>query len=193
VDQLGGFSTNRSARLQAETTRLFGWHLRGSAERTMVEFLSASGDIKSNSTNFSAQVQQRRLSLSGSHQTLTGVGALFPAVVAAEQWLSVPLPLNELVATPLLNRLSHVTTAAATLRVRQQFDVSADYMNERDVLALSQPKFRTVDVGARYRVGKVRIQAGFGQYRIENITVPVRTGNFLNRYYLRVTRDFKIF
>ena len=193
VDQLGGFSTNRSLRLQAETSRFFGWHLRGSAERARLEYLSVSGDIKSNTTNYAAQVEQRRLALSVGHQTLAGAGALFPAILSAQQFLSIPLPLSELVATPLLNRLSRVDTAAATLRVRKQFDVSADYMSERDQLALSQPKFRTVDVSARYRVGKVRVQAGFGSYRIENITVPVRTGNFLNRYFLRVTRDFKIF
>jgi hypothetical protein len=158
-----------------------------------VEFLSVSGDIKSDNTNFAAQIEGRRLSLSGGHQTLTGAGALFPAIVSAEQWFSVPLPLNELVATPLLNRLAHTDTAAATFRVRRQLVVSADYMNERDVLALSQPRFRTADVSARYHIGKVSIQAGFGQYRIENITIPLNTGNLFNRYYVRVTRDFKLF
>ena len=193
VDELGGFSSNRSVRLQAETGRLRGWHLRGDAERGRVEFLSASGDVISDTLNYSAQIEGRRLSVSGGHQTSTGAGALFPAIVTAEQWLSVPLPLNELVATPLLNRLSHIDTAAAALRVRKQFDVSADYMNERDVLALSQPRFRTAEVSARYRVGRVSVQAGFGEYRIENITIPLRTGNSFNRYFLRVTRDFKIF
>jgi hypothetical protein len=193
VDQLGGFSANRSVRMQAETSRLFGWHLRGSAERARLEYLSVGGDIKSNTTNFAAQVDKRRLALSGGHETLAGAGALFPAIVSAQQWLSLPLPLSELVATPLLNRLSRVNTAAATLRVLRQLDVSADYMSERDVLALSQPKFRTVDVSGRYHVGKLSIQAGFGSYRIENATVALRTGNFLNRYFLRVSRDFKVF
>jgi hypothetical protein len=193
VDQLGGFSSTRSLRLQAETSRLFGWHLRGSAERARLEYLSVGGDIKSDTTNYAAQVQQQRLALSAAHQTSAGAGALFPATLSAEQFLSVPLPLSELVATPLLNQLSRVDTAAATLRVRKRFDVSADYSSEKDVLAFSQPKFRTVDVSARYHLGKVGIQAGFGSYRIENITVPIRTGSFLNRYYLRVTRDFKIF
>ena len=105
VDELGGFSTNRDLRLQAETTRLFGWHLRGSAERARLEYLSVGGDIVSDTTNYSAQLQQRRLSLSVGHQDLTGVGALFPAIVSAEEWLSTQLPLSELVATPLLNRL----------------------------------------------------------------------------------------
>jgi hypothetical protein len=66
-------------------------------------------------------------------------------------------------------------------------------MSESDVLATSQPRFRTADVSGRYRVGKVNIQAGFGYYRIENITIPLRNGNSLNRYYIRVTRDVKIF
>jgi hypothetical protein len=193
VDELGGFTTNRNVRLQAETSRLRNWHLRGSVERSGVEFLSVSGDIKSHNTNYSAQLEGRRLSLSGGHQTLSGAGALFPAIVSAEQWFSIPLPLNELVATPLLNRLSHTDTAAAMLRVRRNLDVLADYMNERDVLALSQPRFRTAEVSARYRIGKVSVQAGFGQYRIENLTIPLNTGNLFNRYYLRVTRDFKFF
>ena len=135
VDELGGFSSTRSLRLQAETTRLFGWHLRGSAERARLEYLSVSGDIKSDTTNYTAQIQQRRLSLSGGHQTLAGAGALFPAVVSAEQWLSIPLPLSELVATPLLNRIARVDTATAALRLRRQFDVAADYMSERDLLS----------------------------------------------------------
>ena len=134
VDQLGGFSTNRDLRLQAETTRLFGWHLRGSADRARLEYLSVGGDIVSDTTNYSAQLQQRRVSLSVGHQTLTGVGALFPAIVSAEEWLSTQLPLSELVATPLLNRLSHVNTAAVTVRVRKQLDVSADYNSEKDQL-----------------------------------------------------------
>jgi len=193
VDELGGFTTNRSLRLQAETSRLRNWHLRGSVERSGVEFLGVSGDIKSHNTNFSAQIEGRRLSLSGGHQALAGAGALFPALVSAEQWFSIPLPLSELVATPLLNRLSHTDTAAATFRVRRNLDVSGDYMNERDVLALSQPRFRTAEVSARYRIGRVSIQAGFGQYRIENITIPLNTGNLFNRYFVRVTRDFKLF
>jgi hypothetical protein len=193
VEELGGFSTTRSFRLQAESTRFLSWHLRGSVERAHLEFLSVSGDIKSDTTNYAVQVQQWRLALSGGHQTLAGAGALFPATVSAEQWLSVPLPLSELVATPLLNRISNVDTATATLRVRKQFDVSADYMSESDVLTGSQAKFRTADVSARYRFGKFGIQAGFGSYRIENIVLPVQTGNIMNQYFLRVTRDFKFF
>ncbi len=193
VDELGGFSSTRSLRLQAETTRLFGWHLGGSAERARVEYLSVAGDIKSDTTNYTAQIQGRRLSLSGGHQTLAGAGALFPAVVSAEQWLSIPLPLSELVATPLLNRIERVDTATAALRLRRQIDVAADFMLEKDLLSSSEAKFRTIDVSARYHVGKVRIQAGFGSYEIENTAVPSRTGNLVNRYFLRVTRDFKIF
>jgi hypothetical protein len=194
VDELGGFSTTRDLRLQAETTRLIGWHLRGSIERSDLEYLSVGGDIKSDTTNYSVQVQQRRLALSVGHQDLTGAGALFPAIVSAEEWLSTQLPLSELVATPLLNRISHVTTAAATVHVRRQLDVSADYMSERDQLTSSQEKFRTMDVSARYHLGKFGIQAGFGSYRMENATVPMpTTGNSLNRYFVRVTRDFKIF
>ena len=158
-----------------------------------MEYLSVAGDIKSDTTNYTAQIQGRRLSLSGGHQTLAGAGALFPAVVSAEQWLSIPLPLSELVATPLLNRIERVDTATATLRLRRQFDVAADFMLEKDLLSSSQAKFRTIDVSARYHVGKVRIQAGFGSYEIENTAVPSRTGNLVNRYFLRVTRDFKIF
>jgi hypothetical protein len=192
VDELGGFSSTRSLRLQAETTCLSGWHLGGSAERARVEYLSVAGDVKSDTTNYVAQVQQRRLSLSGGHQTLTGAGALFPTIVSAEQWLSTPLPLSELVATPLLNRIEHIDTATASLRVRKQFDVSADFMLEKDLLISSQAKFRTADVSARYHWGKITIYAGFGSYEIENMTVPLRTGNLMDRYFLRVTRDFKI-
>ncbi len=192
VDELGGFSSTRSLRLQAESSRLFGWYVRGTAERARLEYLGVSGDIKSDTTNYAAQVQHQRLSLSAGHQDLVGAGALFPAIINAEQFLSVPLPLSELVATPLLNRISRVDTATAALRVRAQLDVAADYMSERDLLSSSQAKFRTADISARYRVGKIRIQVGFGSYEIENITVPVQTGNLLNRYFFRITRDFKI-
>jgi hypothetical protein len=192
VVQLGAFASNRNLRLQAETTRLFGWHLRGSVERARVEFLSVSGDIKSDSTNFTGQIEQRRLMLSVAHQTSAGAGALFPAAVAAEQEISIPLPLSELVATPLLNRLSHVDTATLALHVRRQFDVAADFMWERDVLALSQARFLTAEVSGRYRWGKLGVQAGFGTYRIESATAPTQTGTLMNRYFLRVTRDFRI-
>lgn len=124
---------------------------------------------------------------------MVGVGALFPAIVSSEQFLSVPLPLSELVATPLLNRLSHVDTAAGSFRLRRQLDIAGDFMSERDVLNLSRPSFRTIDVNVRYHLGKVGIEGGVGSYRLENIAIPIRTGNLLNRYYVRVSREFKIF
>ena len=192
VIQLGAFTSNRSLRLQAETTRLFGWHLRGSVERARVEYLSVSGDIKSDSTNFTGQIEQRRVAFSVGRQTSAGAGALFPAIVAVEQTISVPLPLSELVATPLLNRFSHVDTAMLILHVRRQLDVLADFMSERDVLTLSQARFLTAEVSGRYQLGKLGIQAGFGSYRISNVVAPTQTGTLLNRYFLRVTRDFKI-
>jgi hypothetical protein len=193
VDQLGGFTTTRNLRLQAERALLLGWHLRGSVERDWLEYLNLSGDIKSNSTNFSVQMEHKRVALSAGRTTSVGAGALFPAIVSAEQWLSVPLPLSDLVATPLLNSISRVETAAASVHVRRQFDVVADFMSERDLLALSRVRFRTVDVSGRYRVGKLTIQAGYASYRIENATVAIRTGTLLNRYFVRVSRDFKVF
>jgi hypothetical protein len=195
VDQLGGFSNTRSVRMEAESTGLRGWQLRGTAERVRLEYLSVSGDITSDNTNYGVQIQQRRLTLGGGRQTSAGAGALFPAVVTAETWLSNPLPLNELVGTPLLNRIAHTDTAAASLRLGARFDVMAEYNSERDQLATSEPSFRTMDVTARYRVGKVVVQFGAGSYRIENIAVPGpgQTGNLVNRVFLRVTRDFKLF
>ena len=77
--------------------------------------------------------------------------------------------------------------------MRKNLDVSADYNSEKDQLTSSLVKFRTMDVSARYYLGKFGIQAGYGSYRTENAIVAIQTGNSLNRYFLRVTRDFKIF
>jgi hypothetical protein len=192
VIQLGAFASNRSLRMQAETTRFFGWHLRGSVERARVEYLSVSGDVKSDATNFTGQIEQRRLSFGVAHQTSAGAGALFPATVAALQTISIPLPLSELVATPLLNRISHVDTATLILHVRRQFDVAADFLSEKDVLALSQARFLTGEISGRYHLGKIGIQGGFGSYRVSNDVAPARTGTLMNRYFLRVSRDFNL-
>jgi hypothetical protein len=192
VIQLGAYTTNQELRMQAETTRLLGWHLRGAVERVHLEYLSVSGDVKTDATNFTGQIEHRRVALSLGHETSSGAGALFPGIVATEQEISVPLPLSELVATPLLNRVSRVDTAALILHLRRQLDVLADFMSEKDVLTLSRARFLTAEVSGRYRLGKIGIQVGFGSYRISNVVSPAESGTLFNRYFFRVTRDFRL-
>ncbi len=193
VDQLGGFSRDRRLRLEAETSRLHRLVLRFTAEHTSTELLNLSGDTRFDATNLGLHLDHRRISL-GIVRTLgEGAGALFPEDVRRRQLITIPLPLGVLFFTPLLDRTTRTTAAFLVLRLRRNLDLSGNWRLERNVFSTSTQRFRQAELLARYRLGKFTFESGFSNYRTEVLAAPRLTGTNINRYLLRVARDFMVF
>jgi hypothetical protein len=193
VEQLGGFSQNSLARLEAVTASLRPFRLRASAERSHLAFLNQGGNTEQDFTNFSGELSHPRFSLGASRSLGSGFGALFPEDVRLRPLVSTPLPLDQLIYTPLLDRTSRVTAANFLFHLNHSLDISATWRQEKNILSTSDQNFRIFDVHGRYRIGKVTLEAGFGKFDTNVIIVQGQTGTRINRAYVRVARDFKIF
>lgn len=193
VEQLGGFSQNKMLRLEAVTARLRPFRLRASAERSHVEFLNQGGNTQQDFTNFSAQLSHPRFSLGATRSLGSGAGALFPEDIRLRSLISIQLPLEQLIYTPLLDRTTRTTSANFLFHLNHSLDISASWRQEKNILKTSDQNFRIFDVHGRYRIGKVTLEAGFGKFNTNIAMIQARTGTKINRAYLRVARDFKIF
>lgn len=194
VQQIGAFTNNRVFALEAESTRLKHFRIYGRAERMHIELLNLSGNTKQDSTNFQFQLSNKVWTAGISHGLINGLGALFPASVMQSPFITVPLPVELLIPTPLLNRTGRVTSAFATLRLRRSLELSGNWRKEHDLLAATDQNYSTFEVRALYRIGKVSVEGVLGRYLTEVLPMEGNlTGLRLNRYYIRVSRDFKIF
>jgi hypothetical protein len=193
VDQIGGFTEDQRYGAQVETAALPQVRLRGSVERGSVDLLNSAGKITSRYTNFLAQVEHRRFAVSAARTLSDGSSALFPFPLSPQDFLSKPLPVSQLVFSPLLDRTTHATTFAATAFLKRNLDLNASYRRENSLFAVSSQLYRTYDLGARYRLGKVTLEAGLGNYRSTVEQSQKLTGIGINRYYFRIRRDFTVF
>jgi len=80
-----------------------------------------------------------------------------------------------------------------TLRARRSLDINGVWRRENNVFSLSHQSLRTLDVFARYRLGKVSLDAGVARFMNEVDTPGIFNGNRLNRVYVRIGRDFSLF
>jgi hypothetical protein len=193
VEQLGGFSQNRLVRLEAVTARLRPFRLRASAGRSHLEFLNQGGNTRQDFTNFSGEISHPRFSLGATRSFGSGAGALFPEDVRLRPLISISLPLDQLIYTPLLDRTTRITAASFLFHLNHRLDISATWRQEKNLLRTSDQNFRIFDVHGRYRIGKVTLEAGFGKFNTNVAMLQALTGTRINRAYLRVARDFKVF
>lgn len=193
VEQLGGFTEESRWRLQADTSRLPGLRLRFSTGRTRFEFLNLGGNTEQDNTDFSLQLDHKRFSLGLARTLGDGAGALFPSTIRQRTLISIRLPLDELIATPLLDRTTHATSANLILRLHRSLDFSANWRVESNDFAASEIDYRLAEVRARYRLGKFTFDAGLGFYRTEVLTVQGPSGTDIKRYFFRAVRDFMVF
>lgn len=194
VEQLNGFNRESRYRLEGETRALPHFALRVAADHSDTEILNLSGDISQRNTVFSVQADHSRFSLGFSHSFGDGAGAVFPQLTQLKFVISNPLPTDQLVRSPLLNREVHANTAALILRLRRNLDLSASWRTEDNLLGGSVFNFTIIEVRARYRIGKITLDSAYGKYRNENqISASSTTGLLTNRYWLRISRDFRLF
>jgi hypothetical protein len=193
VEQLNGFSKERRFRLEATTEWLRPFRLDVAAEQLRVALLNLGGRTEINTTNFNVQLSHRRGSLAASQTLGEGAGAVFPADVMAGRRLSLPLPVEQLVDTPLLDRTTRITALQGALRLVRNLDLYAQWRSERNLFASSTQKFRVLDARLRYRIGKLSLDAGWARYRSAIAMPESLSGLRVNRYFFRVARDFKVF
>lgn len=192
VEQIGGFMLQNRARLEAETRHFGNFSLLFGVERMRMEYLSFTGDTKQDLTNFDLQLTHPRFSLGVSRNLMDGSGGLFSSLPDRSTYL-VNLPIFQLLGTPLLNRNMYATSVNFTLRARRSLDVNGVWRRENNVFSLSHQSMRTLDVFARYRLGKVTLDGGVARFMNDVNTPGIFNGNRLNRVYVRIGRDFSLF
>lgn len=192
VEQIGGFTNEKSVGAEAETHAVKYFRLRANADYSQVELLNVSGNTRNKVTSFSLQAEQRLVTVAFTKSFMDGAGALFPFGLIDTQFLVISLPLSQLVATPLLNRTTHGQTLSLTGRPRRRLEVLFAWRKEDTQLTGSDQTFDVLQLGARYRLGKFSLEGGYSR-NLNNVTIAAGlTGSRLALWYFRVGRDFKI-
>lgn len=192
VEQIGGFTNEKRFGLEAETHRFRSFRFRLSGEYSEIDLLNLSGDTNSKMVSYSAQVDHRRFSLWFTTSLLDGAGALFPDGLIDRNFLVVPLPISQLLATPLLNRNTHARNVGFLGRPRRNLDFSVNWRTEDTQLAASRQKFNVLQADGRYHLGKFSLEGGYSRNLNDVTNITGLTGNRLAIWYFRIGRDFKI-
>jgi hypothetical protein len=192
VEQIGGFTDQKRAALEAETHWVKRFRLRANGEYSNVELLNLSGDTRSKTVAYSVSGEHRRFAVSYSNSFVDGAGALFPLGLIDPQFLVIPLPIGQLVATPLLNRKTHAQGVSFLGKPRRNLEVQFSWRTEDTELLASDQTFDVIQANARYRLGKFILEGGYWR-NINDVTVVTGlTGNRLSLWYFRIGRDFRI-
>lgn len=192
VEQIGGFTDQKRAALEAETHWVRRFRLRASGEYSQVELLNLSGNTRNKTVAYSVSGEHRRFAVSYTNSFVDGAGALFPLGLIDQQFLVIPLPIGQLVATPLLNRKTHAQGVSFLGKPRRNLEVQFAWRSEDTELLASDQTFDVIQANARYRLGKFTLEGGYWR-NINDVTVITGlTGNRLALWYFRIGRDFRI-
>lgn len=193
VEQIGGFSDEKRVALEAETHRVKYFRLHGGADYSQVELLNSSGDTRNRMLTYSAAADHRLFTLAYANSFLDGAGALFPLGLLDHQFLVIPLPIGQLIATPLLNRSTHLQTITFLGRPRRGLEASITWRSEDTVLAASEQTFNVLQADTRYHIGKFTVEGGYSRNLNDVTFITGLTGTRLAIWYFRIGRDFKVF
>ena len=193
LEQIGGFTNTRDFRFDVQSQRFRPYNFRASIGKARVELLNFSGSTTQDVTNFNLQLTHPRFSLGLSQSLGDGAGEIFPGIPIDRQFLIVPLPIADLVLTPLLDRTTRARAADAVLRIHRRLDLSADYRSEKNLFFASRQDYRVIEFRSRYRIGKMTFEAGMGHFLTKIGASTGTSGNQINRYYFRIGRDFNLF
>jgi hypothetical protein len=193
VEQIGGFTDEKRIGVEAETHRIRSLRLRVSAEDSQIDLLNVSGNTRSKMVTYSASADHRRFNVAYTNSFLDGAGALFPLGLIDHQFLVIPLPIGQLVGTPLLNRNTHAQTVSFLGRPRRRLEVSLAWRTEDTILAASEETFNVLQADARYRLGKFTVEGGYGRNLNDVTIITGVNGTRLALWYFRIGRDFKLF
>jgi hypothetical protein len=193
VEQIGGFTRQQRAGVELETHRVRFFHLRAGGDYMQIELLNISGDTRSKIVTYTGSVEHRLFSLTYTKSFSDGAGALFPLSLLNPQFVVTPLPITQLIATPLLNRTMHAQAITFQCKPRRRLEASVSWRDEDDLLPASDQQYNIVQADARYHLGKFTLEGGYTKnlYDVTNLTIP--TGTRLAIWYFRIGRDFKVF
>ncbi|HEX7286206.1 MAG TPA: hypothetical protein VF532_08495 [Candidatus Angelobacter sp.] len=192
VEQIGGFTDQKRAALEAETHWVRRFRLRAGGEYSNVELLNLSGNTRNKTVAYSVSGEHRLFAITYSKSFVDGAGALFPLGLIDQQFLVIPLPISQLIATPLLNRKTHAQTVSFLAKPRRNLEARVSWRTEDTQLAASDQTFDVIQADARYRLGKFTLEGGYWR-NINDVTVITGlTGNRLALWYFRIGRDFRI-
>jgi hypothetical protein len=141
---------------------------------------------------YSLQAEHRLFTVVFSSSSMKGAGALFPVGLLDPQFLVVPLPISQLLATPLLDRTTHSKGVTFIGRLRRRLEVAASWRKEDTLLEESDQSYDVLQADARYRLGKFTLEGGYSRNINEVTSVTGLNGNRLAIWYFRIGRDFKI-
>lgn len=192
VEQIGGFTDEKRIGMEAETHRVRYFRLRATGEYSQIALLNLSGDTRTKNRLFSLQADQRRFSLVYTHAAMDGAGAIFPLGLIDRQFLVVPLPVSELIATPLLNRSTTSNSVNLIARPRRRLDAMVTWRVEDTQLATFRQKFNILQADARYHLGKVSLEGGYSRNLNELAAITGLGSTRLSIWYFRIGRDFRI-
>jgi hypothetical protein len=193
VEQIGGFTDEKRVGLEAETHRIRYFRLRATGEYSQLALLNLSGDTRNKTLLYSLQADHRLFTVVFTTAFMDGAGALFPLGLIDRQFLVVPLPLSQLLATPLLNRTTNSRSVSLIARPRRRLDASVMWRQEDTRLTASDQTFNVLQADARYHLGKFSLEGGYSRNLNDVIAVTGLTGSRLALWYLRIGRDFRIF
>jgi len=192
VEQIGGFTDEKRVGVELETHRLKRLRFRLTGDYSQIDLLNLSGDTRSKNVLYSAQADHRLFSLWFSLSHLDGAGALFPDGLIDRQFLVVPLPVSQLLNTPLLNRTTDAKSAGVIGRPRRNLDLLLTWRAEDVTLVSSRQEFKVLQGDARYRLGRFSLEGGYSRNLNDVTNITGLSGNRLAVWYFRIGRDFKI-
>jgi len=192
VEQIGGFTDEKRVGLEAETHMVKQFRFRVNGEYSNIDLLNVSGNTRSKNVLYSAQADHRLFSLWFSESFMDGAGALFPQGLIDRTFLVVPLPVSQLLATPLLNRTTNARAAGLIGRPRRNLDLMLAWRTENVTLQGSQQEYKVLQGDARYRLGKFSLEGGYSRNLNDVTNITTFTGNRLAVWYVRIGRDFKV-
>ncbi len=193
VELIGGYTDQQRARLEAETYRLKFVRLRASVEQYRIDILNVSGKTDNQGTNYAATAEHRLFSVTFAKSLGEGAGALFPDNLIPHQFVIIPLPVAQLVATPLLDRTVQSRSLIVIARPNRRLQAGLSWRKEKDLLFAANQFFDVLQFDARYRLGKVSVEGGYSRNLTDVYSPLTMTGDRLTRWYVRIARDFTIF
>ncbi len=192
VEQIGGFTDEKRLALEAETHIVRNFRFRLNGEYSNIDLLNVSGDTRSKNVLYSAQADHRLFSLWFTASFMDGAGALFPEGLIDRQFIVLPLPISQLIGTPLLDRTTNARTAGLTGRPRRNLDVQFAWRTEDVTLQSSRQQYKVIQGDARYRLGKFSVEGGYSRNVNDVTNITTLNGNRLAIWYVRIGRDFRI-
>jgi hypothetical protein len=168
------------------------FRLRASGDHSEVELLNLSGSTRTRMTTYAFEAEHRRFTIAFTNSYMKGAGALFPLGLIDQQFLVIPLPISQLLATPLLDRTTHSKGVMFLGRPRRHLEVAVNWRAEDTQLPESDQSYDVLQADARYHIGKFTVEGGYSRNLNEVTVITGLNGNRLAIWYFRIGRDFKI-